>query len=523
MRPLHPSEPGLATLASVARFYARALAPTAVLVLWMFTIYAALAYVVPHVLCAETVSALPVRDRRGREKKKKGGTQPPPPPLPSPSQFPCFSFTQSSGFKACVKASRSGYAALSRSSKIFMTCVWATMEAWLVVYVGLMGRAMFRRGLTKGHLLIVGLAGAALAAAVAAAPALGRGLDDTSYVIAPIPVGLVATLVVGHALTRTTGDPLDLARWFVMMAAAAAAVLVYMIYMPEIITRRSLGKPWHLLAARMVAHPFIWSAITELFAHTGRYVGRVPRLMHATMFVWPAMYGAIFGRFLLLQLDTAGSVSALNVQLALIGLVGRLGGRGVSYPLKFMYGGRAAEAVEASRDARQLRVTRWVVNMMAEHAGIVCSAAIYTFGAVSREFSFFLWMERRGGSRSPACALSPASPPFHAISSSTAADGLAAYPARSVWTTALWQALTVLAADGAGLAIDWAFHGADPRPEWPASIGPYLGTMAILVTIGGARIALELIMLFCPTTAPGDGGGGVLLSYCNKPSLFDKM
>ena len=39
------------------------------------------------------------------------------------------------------------------------------------------------------------------------------------------------------------------------------------------------------------------------------------------------------------------------------------------------------------------------------------------------------------------------------------------------------------------------------------------------------RIALELLMLFCPTTAPvGKGGGsGVLLSYCNRPSLFDKM
>ena len=80
----------------------------------------------------------------------------------------------------------------------------------------------------------------------------------------------------------------------------------------------------------------------------------------------------------------------------------------------------------------------------------------------------------------------------------------------------------MLISDAAGLAIDWAFHGADPRPEWPASIGPYLATMAVLVTIGGARIALELIMLFCPTTAPGKEGG-VLLSYCNKPSLFDKM
>jgi hypothetical protein len=48
--------------------------------------------------------------------------------------------------------------------------------------------------------------------------------------------------------------------------------------------------------------------------------------------------------------------------------------------------------------------------------------------------------------------------------------------------------------------------------------------MAILVTIGGARICMELIALFCPTTQPaGKGAGTVLLSYCNKPSLFDKM
>ena len=416
---------------------------------------------------------------------------------------------------------------MGRPAKVFFTLLWAVFVAWIVVYVGLMGSAMFRSGLLRWHVAVVAGAGLALAAAVAAAPALGRGLDDASYAIAPIPVGLVAALAVGHALTRTTGDPLDLARWFGMMAAASLALVVYKIYMPEIITRRSLGRPWHLLAARLVAHPFIWAAITALFAHTGRYVGRVPALMHATMFVWPAMYNSIYGRFLLLQLDTAGSVSALNVMLALVGLAGRLGGRGVSIPVKLMYGGRAAEAAEAGSDARQLRVTRWLVDMMAEHAGIVCSAAIYTFGAVSRELS------RRGrggegrkrgrGSGHHARARKHSALKPHLRPST--ADGLAPYPARAVWTTALWQALTVLAADAAGLAIDWAFHGVDPRPEWPAGIGPYLTVMAVLVTIGGARIALELLMLFCPTTAPvGKGGGsGVLLSYCNRPSLFDKM
>jgi len=59
-KPHEAATSSLATLSAVAPFYARALAPTSILVLWMFTIYAALAYVVPHVLCADTVSALPV-------------------------------------------------------------------------------------------------------------------------------------------------------------------------------------------------------------------------------------------------------------------------------------------------------------------------------------------------------------------------------------------------------------------------------------------------------------------------------
>jgi hypothetical protein len=53
-----------------------------------------------------------------------------------------------------------------------------------------------------------------------------------------------------------------------------------------------------------------------------------------------------------------------------------------------------------------------------------------------------------------------------------------------------------------------------------------MAVMAVLITVGGARICLELIMLFCPVIQPegqGSGTGSVLLSYCNKPSLFDKI
>ena len=98
------------------------------------------------------------------------------------------------------------------------------------------------------------------------------------------------------------------------------------------------------------------------------------------------MYKGVYGRFLLATLDTAGSVAVLNVQLALVALAGRVASRATGAVLVSpSYGKAAAEAVEVEPSVCATRGTRRALAALAELCGIVCTAAMYTFGRVSRE------------------------------------------------------------------------------------------------------------------------------------------
>ena len=55
--------------------------------------------------------------------------------------------------------------------------------------------------------------------------------------------------------------------------------------------------------------------------------GPVSNLMQAALYMWPAMYSSIYGRFLLLQLSSVGNVLALNVIISVYELVSRLSSR----------------------------------------------------------------------------------------------------------------------------------------------------------------------------------------------------
>lgn len=89
--------------------------------------------------------------------------------------------------------------------------------------------------------------------------------------------------------------------------------------------------------------------------------------------------------------------------------------------------------------------------------------------------------------------------------------------------SALYQALTVLTFDGLGVAVDAGLHGLHDAAHWPRSrraLAKTLATIALLCLIGGGRIALEIVMLFCPTEGEG---GAALLAFCNAPSIFDRL
>lgn len=46
--------------------------------------------------------------------------------------------------------------------------------------------------------------------------------------------------------------------------------------------------------------------------------------MQAVLWLWPAMYRSIYGRFLLLQLDSSSSVAILGVLLSILSVASRL-------------------------------------------------------------------------------------------------------------------------------------------------------------------------------------------------------
>jgi hypothetical protein len=109
-----------------------------------------------------------------------------------------------------------------------------------------------------------------------------------------------------------------------------------------------------LLILRLLVHPMIWSTLILLFSNTVRHIGEhweirsgifacirslpgldhtgagaVPNLMQAVLWIWPVMYKSIYGRFLLLQLGTAGNIVLLNVLISVFNIGSRLATRQV--------------------------------------------------------------------------------------------------------------------------------------------------------------------------------------------------
>lgn len=136
----------------------------------------------------------------------------------------------------------------------------------------------------------------------------------------------------------------------------------------------------------------MWDAVDLAFQHLSRYIVlskgifKMPAMSLSVLFVWPSMYRGVYGRFLLSQLDTAGNVAVLNVALDFLGLAGRVASRPAAGALlSKMYGDRVAAGAEASDSLGETRAAKRYMDFLAEITGIVCAAAVYTFGIVSRE------------------------------------------------------------------------------------------------------------------------------------------
>lgn len=118
--------------------------------------------------------------------------------------------------------------------------------------------------------------------------------------------------------------------------------------------------------------------------HAYASAGLIPQLMQTVLYIYPMVYRAFFGRFLLIQLSGAGNVGLLNVLLALGNVIGHLSGRSVGYiPLRLMYNPRTAEAISATAEMQQTRQCMLFARLICEVSAILGSAAMYSFAPIS--------------------------------------------------------------------------------------------------------------------------------------------
>lgn len=261
------------------------------------------------------------------------------------------------------------------------------------IYQLLIARSLWPRSMTKRTIAVATTALLIDVAIHLSAPAFRITMRSNYYVFFVAWVLLFFVLLpTSLGLARATRDGTDALRHFWIMIVSAVIITVFYLVMGRVVTRRALGKPAQLLFTRLVFNTAVWEGLKVLFAHLARYIANPTPLAAAALFIWPSAYQGVYGRFLLATLDTAGSVAVLNVQLALIGLAARVASRASgAVGVSLSYGAAAAAAVEVEPSVAATRATRRALNSLFELAGIVSTAAVYTFGRVSRECGWLGW------------------------------------------------------------------------------------------------------------------------------------
>ena len=117
-----------------------------------------------------------------------------------------------------------------KTKQIFLVFYNACLITWLVINVLVWGISMWPQT-TKGRPKALGaLAILGAFVVVLAAPALGIPLNSNHYYFTvPYLFGFSLNLVIGRALVRSTGDPIDQARFFTVSLFAGTVNLVFVL------------------------------------------------------------------------------------------------------------------------------------------------------------------------------------------------------------------------------------------------------------------------------------------------------
>ena len=178
-----------------------------------------------------------------------------------------------------------------------------------------------------------------------------------------------------------------------------------------------------------------------------------------------------------------------------------------------------------------MRLVEIVTSSMAQNAGILAASAVLSFGNVARAPGVppdhgLIWYNAGAqvGAQGGAWVGGPPRlqrPPPPAVHCSAVLcgpvltrPGLAACRAAPPPAA---QLATTLIADFVSLCLESKYHSFEFARCYAKSIRRFLAYVLIVVVLGGGRLCVELLLLFCPREYEGVG---VLLEQCDKPSVF---
>eukprot|EP00889_Picochlorum_renovo_P003120 jgi/Picre1/30150/NNA_005519.t1 len=316
--------------------------------------------------------------------------------------------------------------------------------------------------------------------------ALAYGMALNNYIVLAVSAigSFLVNVICASASVRYTKDRIMKWRWISLFLLAGQVNTVYLFVMPRLLTLKSsdaLGG-MGLTLIRIVIHPGIWATVLFFFRSVQRHIGHVDNLKQVCFLVWPILYSALYGRFLLLQLEDVGSVIVMNFLFACISISSQLHARGPdSFWLGLLYGRKARDAMETSMDVDEQALAMNFSIASMELASILSASALLSFGAIA-----------------PVLGVAP----NH----------------RSIWFNAFAQLGTSTIFFALEFVIGKKFHSFAWEKVYPKSVLAFLGYILPVLIIGGSRLCVELLLLFCPRYYDSTG---ILLEQCDKDTLFE--
>ncbi len=387
------------------------------------------------------------------------------------------------GIASCVYVTDGKYSPYD-GAKIFWLIFWSLQAAWVAFFPGFICKAIFGSCMSRVQMLItLVMTAGCLATPIVTALVYGMALNNLYVLLASASGSLIVVIACAPAAVRFTGNKLMKWRFIFLFSFAGQINTIYLFIIPRLITlqaQQALGG-MGLTVVRLFVHPVVWAVTLFFFRTVQRHIGRVKDLTQTCFIIWPLLYSSLYGRFLLLQLESVGSVVVLNFMFACFNIAGVLDSRGSdSWWLTLLYGERAKDAIQATKVVDEMELVYQLASNMMEGASILAASALLSFGGV---------------------ATSPGVPPDNKL----------------IWFNAAIQLITTFVFNFFEIVACGKFHNLEWKKVYPRSTLRFLSYVMVVLTIGGARLCIELLLLFCPKYY---NDYGILMEQCDKPSLF---